>query len=559
MKHSGKWLTHFERSNGTDSPRYRESLQYFRQFERYSPWVKIITIGRSPQGRLIKCLIVSSTKDFSPDKASKSKKALVLIQNGIHAGEIEGKDACMLLLREMLIERTTEYLLDHINLLVIPILNVDGHERVSAFNRPNQNGPKTMGWRTNSWNLNLNRDYMKADTPEVRASIKVFAEWRPDFFVDNHTTNGADYQYHITYAMEQWGNIDKGLAQWGQKTFLPKIISAVEGEGFLTAPYIQPRNGNLNNGIVDSVALPRLSTGYAAVQNRLGLLVETHSLKPYENRVRSTLSMNRSVIKTLSEHTKEIIDLNVRADRRSSLISNIPIDFFTTGVSIPFKFKGFRSVSEHSTVLDRTVVRYSSIPHEFNIPYFNSISISKRIKVPKGYVIPAEYREIIDLLDVHGIHVIKLGADRTLEVEEYTFSDFQFNSRPYEGRQCVQVQCRKKRQRGTFKKGSYIVLTEQRCRRIIVNLLEPDAPDSLVQWGFFNAWFERKEYAEDYILEPIAKRMLETNESLRSEFVQFLDRSQKSADSAARLEFFYQRSEYFDQKERKYPIVRLIK
>jgi murein tripeptide amidase MpaA len=558
MKHFGKWLTHFERSNGTDSPRYRESIQYFRQFEKYSPFASLTTIGRSPQGRSIECLIVSSTKDFSPDKARKSKKTLVFIQNGIHAGEIEGKDACMLLLREMLVDRTTEYLLDHLNLLIIPILNVDGHERVSAFNRPNQNGPKTMGWRTNSRNLNLNRDYMKVDTPEVRASIKVFTEWRPDFFVDNHTTNGADYQYHITYAMERWGNIDKGLAQWGQNIFLPKIITAVEGEGFLTAPYIQLRNGILDNGIEESVALPRLSTGYAAVQNRLGLLVETHSLKPYENRVRSTLSMNRSVLKIVHKHAKEIIDLNERADSRATTISNIPIEFASTNKSIPFNFKGYRSLSDYSDVLDRNVVRYSALPYDFEIPYYNSVTTLKKIRVPNGYVIPSEYREIIDLLDVHGIHVMKIGSDRKLDVEEYAFLNFHFNPRPYEGRQCVQVQCTKKRLKRIFHKGSYIVPTDQRCRRIIVNLLEPEAPDSLVQWGFFNAWFERKEYAEEYIMEPIAKRMLETKASLRSEFKHFLDQSPTSVDSAARLEFFYQRSAYFDQQEKKYPIVRLV-
>jgi len=444
MKLSESWLTYFERSNGTDSPRYRESIQYFKNFEKYSPFAKMMTIGRSPQGRSIECLIVSSTKEFSPRKSSHRKKALVFIQNGIHAGEIEGKDACMLLLREILVERTTDYLLDRLNLIIIPILNVDGHERVSAHNRPNQNGPTTMGWRTNSWNLNLNRDYMKAVTPEVRASIKIFSDWRPDFFIDNHTTNGADYQYHITYALERWDNIDNELSRWGQRTFLPKIISSVENDGFITAPYIQLRGETLENGIEDSVALPRLSTGYAALQNRLGLLVETHSLKPYENRVHSTLSMNRAALKTIHDHSKRLVNINKRADTRSRSMPIVPVDFFTTNKSIPFTIKGFQSVSQNSTILNRNVVRYSSTPAEFEIPYYNSIVTRKNIKVPVGYVIPPEYQDITELLEIHRIHMHRLEANRSLDIEEYEFIHYQFNPRPYEGRQCVQVQCQKK-------------------------------------------------------------------------------------------------------------------
>lgn len=204
---SNEWFTLFEKSNQQRSPAYQETISYFKKFVDQTPYVKMFTIGISPQGREIICLIVAGKEEFTLEKAKKSGKAIVLIQNGIHSGEIEGKDACMLLLRDMLVTKEKFHLLKNTILLIIPVFNVDGHERVSPFNRPNQNGPLMMGWRTTSQNQNLNRDYMKADSPEMKAWLKLFSDWLPDFMIDNHTTNGADYQYHVTYGIERQANI----------------------------------------------------------------------------------------------------------------------------------------------------------------------------------------------------------------------------------------------------------------------------------------------------------------------------------------------------------------
>ena len=228
---SKEWLTFFEKSNQLESPDYENTLKYFQKFADSTPYVKINSIGLTPQGKELKVIIVSKDKAFTPEQAKKTGKAILLIQNGIHPGEVEGKDACMLLLREILITKEKHHLLDNIILLIIPVLNIDGHERISPFNRPNQNGPKKMGWRTNALNLNLNRDYLKADTPEIRAFLKLFNEWLPDFMIDNHTTNGADYQYHVTYGIETHQNIDHGLLTWIEKKYLPHLKQKVEGDG----------------------------------------------------------------------------------------------------------------------------------------------------------------------------------------------------------------------------------------------------------------------------------------------------------------------------------------
>ena len=218
------WLTRFELSNHQDSPRYDESMAYFAKLAAASPFAKMFGFGVSPQGRDLNYLVVANGNEFQPQQARNSGKAIVLIQNGIHAGEIEGKDASMLLLREILITKEKQHLLDKLVLLVIPILNVDGHERTSPANRPNQNGPREMGWRTTSHNLNLNRDYMKADTPEMQAFLRLFTSWLPDFMIDNHTTDGADYQYHVTYSLERHQNIDAELGAWGTEHLMPPVL-----------------------------------------------------------------------------------------------------------------------------------------------------------------------------------------------------------------------------------------------------------------------------------------------------------------------------------------------
>lgn len=556
---SHDWITDFERSGFLDSPGYDKTMQYFRRFEEKTPYGKMFSIGMSPQGRSIECLIVSKDKDFTPQKSRAHNKAVVLIQNGIHAGEIEGKDAWMLLLRDMIITKEKFHLLDHLNLLIIPILNVDGHERTSEYNRPNQNGPRKMGWRTNSANLNLNRDYLKAETPEIKSFLNIFSQWLPDVFIDNHTTNGADYQYHITYGVENEKHLDDGLRKWGSEKFLPSILALVERDGFLTAPYIQFTGTVLHDGLVETPSLPRLSTGYAAIQNRIGLLVETHSLKPFENRVRSTYSMNLAALEFMHQHYAEIKSLNKSADKRTAIIKSIPVEFQLLEKPTSFVFKGYTTIEKESVITGETVVLYGTEPTEFKVPYFNKVRVCKKISVPRGYIIPQEFSFVTGTLRDHGINYSALQTGTILNVECYSFEESTFAPAPYEGRQRVNVQCSKTKKKIFFPKGTVIVKTNQRTNRVIVNLLEPEAPDSLLSWGFFNAFFERKEYAEDYIMEPIAEKMLKNDRKLRKEFFKKVNTDETFArNPVARLDYLYTQSPYFDSMEKKYPIYRLI-
>ncbi len=555
------FLTHFERSDFLESPDYDETMKYFKQFETTGK-AEMFTFGLSPQGRELKFMVVGNG-DFSPQAARANGKAVVLIQNGIHAGEIEGKDASMLLLREILVTGERADLLQNCVLVVIPILNVDGHERASPFNRPNQNGPVNMGWRTTSWNLNLNRDYMKADTPEMKALLQLYASWQPDFFIDNHTTNGADYQYHITYGIETHQNIDNGLAGWAKRELMPHVIHSVEGEGFLTGPYLEMRGENISEGITDWPLLPRYSTGYAAAHNRLLLLVETHSLKPFANRVFSTKAMNASALEFINTHHSELTKLNYFADANTvhdyvHEHKPFPLVIGGTNVFSMFRFKGYESIEVASAITGSIVPKYSGTATEFEIPLYDRSEIEIEVEVPFAYIIPREFTHLIETIKLHGIEVKTTNEPEPVAVERYRFTRVEFASHPYEGRQRVMCGIDKFVESVILPEGTFVVYAQQRTLRVIMHLLEPQSPDSFVSWGFFNAFFERKEYAEPYIMEPIAKKMLEEEPGLREEFEEKLANDETFAnDPGLRLNFFYEHSAYHDKAERVYPIMRL--
>lgn len=557
------WLTHFELSDKLESPDYKKTIEYFEKFQHETPYVKINNFGLTPEGRELKVVVVSKDGAFKPIDAKKTGKAIVLIQNGIHPGEIEGKDASMLLLREILITKEKEHLLDNLIILIIPVLNIDGHERLSPFNRPNQNGPKQMGWRTNSLNLNLNRDYLKAESPEIRSFLKLFHDWLPDFMIDNHSTNGADYQYHVTYGIETNQNIDENLSEWITNNYLPYLIANVEKDGFLTAPYVEFKNSNIEGGLKNWFALPRLSHGYCATQNRICLLVETHSLKPFENRVFSTKSMMTHSLEYLNQHHAELILLNMKSEKdmiNKYCVKKLPFPLILSGTekSVPFNFKAFEWYDEQSDITGSTVRRYSNNPVEIEIPLYNDVEVKKYISVPYAYLIPQQFFYIIEILRYHHIKYFKLRTTKAVKVERYRFKNVSFYSAPYEGRQLLRFDCKLVEDEARIQKGSVLVPTDQRQLMVIVNLLEPEAPDSLVNWGFFNAFFERKEYAEPYVMEPFARKMLEGDAELKQNFYKKLEVDESFRNNpSARLDYFYRRSPFFDKGENIYPILRL--
>lgn len=559
-----KWITKFESSNFLQTADYDETIDYFKQIDDSSEFAKLIDFGVSPQGRNLFCLIVSKEKFFTADEAKKSSLPILFVLNGIHSGEIEGKDASMILLREILITKEKKDYLDKAIMMIVPIFSVDGHERKSPYNRINQNGPTEMGWRVTAQNFNLNRDWMKADAPEMKAMLKLLSDWTPDFFIDNHTTNGADYQYTFSHGLEKFSNIDEQLGAIVKNNFIPYLTTYIEERGFLVAPYIYFRGDGPQSGMLDWAAQPRFSTGYMALQNRIALLVETHMLKPYKERVFATLYGIEASLNFISDKKINLKKLNADADERSSNLFKdknyfLPLSFKPNDKFENYLFKGFKEIIDTSEISGAVRTTYTNEKVEFNIPFYNQPEIGEKVTLPEAYLIPKEYSFIIERLKLHGVKYEELKTPKKMHVTKYKFEKVKLNASSYEGRQNVQsFELKEIKSEQEIPAGTYRVSMNQRTARVIANALEPKGPDSYLQWGFMNQIFEQKEYFEFYVMEKIAAEMLAEDPQLKKEFEEKLQTDEKFRKSSyQRLNFFYQRSPYFDKSLNVYPIMRV--
>jgi hypothetical protein len=560
-----EWITYFEKSGFTATPGYDMSMEYFQKLADYSPWAEFKSFGISPQGRELKFLIVSKDKAFSLPESKEILKPIVLIINGIHSGEIGGKDASMLLLRDILITKEKEFLIDSVTLLIVPIFNVDGHERMSRYNRINQNGPEEMGWRTTAQNLNLNRDWMKADAPEMRAMLKLYSEWLPDFIIDTHATDGADYQYTVTYSVEKFSNIYSGTANWLKDKFIPSLENGVKEKGFLVHRYIYLKKWSegLDGGIIDWASSPRFSTGYAALQNRPCLLIETHMMKPYKERVYSTKAMLETVIEIVNTNATDLIDLNLEADIKSAenLLEqkkHLPVSFEESDKYDLIDLKGYEYYREPSQISDSDKLVYSDVKKEFKVKFYNDIVPIDSVQLPEAYLIPKEWSNLVDVLKTHGIQVSPLEVDTLIEVAKYHFKTVKFDTTSYEGRQRVNFEYDLIREKRNVPSGTFYISTNQRTIRVIANLFEPKSGDSFIRWGFMSSIFEQKEYFENYVMEKIAEEMLSKDAQLREDFQTKLNEDEEFRNNPEeRLNFFYKRSPYYDKNYQVYPLMRI--
>jgi len=561
------WETYAERTEYRETPRYDETLRYARRLAAASPLIRVQSFGKSGQKRDLPLIIAATNETFTPQTTRGAGKAVLLVQACIHAGESDGKDAGLALLRDIAITKTRLSLLDHVVVLFIPIYNTDGHERFSPYNRINQNGPMEMGWRATSTNLNLNRDYMKADAPETRAWLKLWNEWNPDLFIDCHVTDGADFRYNVTYQYEHHENVNAFVLAWERAAFDKRIVPATEAAGNLLAPYLEFRdNRDLTKGIDGFLPTPRYSTAYTPLRNRPGLLIETHMLKDYRTRVRGTYDLLRSTLEEINRDPKSLLNAVRQADeetvargRKYDPNLTVPLQLELTDTATPFQFKGVEYKRESSDVSGVVRVIFGTKPLDLTIPFYDETRASISVAAPLYYVVPPQWTNVIEVLAAHGLQMQRLVGEATLDVESYRFSDVRFAAASFEGRVMPNYKTTVAREQRTFPAGSVIVPMAQFSARVAMNLLEPSAPDSLAAWGFFNAVFEQKEFGESYVLEKLAREMIAKDAVLRREFEQRVANDPKFAASAReRLQFFYDRSPYHDKELNLYPVARVL-
>lgn len=562
-----EWQTLAEKTDYRQTPRYEETVAYSRKLAAASPLIRFQSFGRSGENRELPLLIASSGNTFTPRAARRAGKAIILIQACIHPGESDGKDAGLALLRDIAITKTRKSLLDHAVILFIPIYNTDGHERFGPFNRLNQNGPAEMGWRATSNNLNLNRDYMKADAPETRAWLKLWTVWDPDLLIDCHVTDGADFRYNITYIYEHHEHAPAPILTWMREAFDERIFPATERAGNLLSQYVTFRdNRDLSKGLDGFVMPPRFSTGYSTIRNRPGITIETHMLKDYRTRVRGTYDLLRFTLEEINRDPDKLKravraadEETVAAGRTYDPARRYPLRIDLTEKPKSIQFKGVESRTELSDVSGTQRVVFGNKPLDTTVNLYDESRVASAVAPPHAYIVPAQWKRVIDVLSAHGLQMQRLVEPATVDVESYRFSDVTFATTPFEGHISPRFKTSVMRERRTFPSGSVVVPVAQPAGYVGIHLLEPDAPDSFVAWGFFNAIFEQKEYGEDYVLEDLAREMLAKDETLRREFERRLAEDPTFAASAnARLNFFYERSPYWDTQMNLYPVGRVL-
>ncbi len=563
-----------EQSGFVKTGRYDETVALCEAFARRHPEaVRCFDFGTTPEGRPMKALAVSRSGALTAGAARERGIPVVLMQGGIHAGEIDGKDAGFLALRRVLAGEAAPGALDALVWLFVPVFNVDGHERFGAWNRPNQRGPEEMGWRTTAQNYNLNRDYAKADSPEMQAMLRLVGEWDPIATIDLHATNGAQFEHDISIQVEPLHSGDDALRQAGHE-LRERTIADLAAQGSLPLPFYPSFEDYQDpaSGFEDGVSPPRFSTGYFPLRNRLAMLVETHSWKEYPVRVRITRNTIVSVLEQVARRGREWMALARAADARELAGQPVPLDYRATDDSRLIDFRGYAYTRTPSEVSGAPMTRYDeTTPQVWKVPLRDTIVPRTVVEAPRGgYLVPAAFADIVaEKLDVHGIAYRRLGCGqaqpacglappRTLEVDVFRATGKRFAAQPLEGHQRLEIDGAWSSESREVAAGALFVPIAQPRARLAMALLEPQAPDSLLQWGLFNNAFERKEYMEAYVAEAVARRMLAEDPSVKAEFERRLREDPAFAGSpAARLEFFHRRHPSWDERLDLYPVMRV--
>ncbi|WP_338680502.1 M14 family metallopeptidase [Janthinobacterium sp. TB1-E2] len=554
-----------ERSGFLHTGRYAEVEALCRQFQsRYPKQVRCVEFGRTPENRPMLALAVSNTGALTPAEAARRKLPVLLIQGGIHAGEIDGKDAGFLALREVLEGKAAPGALDKQVLLFVPVFNVDGHERFGQWNRPNQRGPVEMGWRSTAQNYNLNREYMKADTPEMQHMLALVNAWDPLAYVDLHVTDGAQFEPDISIQVEPVHAGDAALRAAGT-ALRDQVLADLAKQGSDPKPfYISfAENDNPQSGFVDSAPNPRFSHGYFQLRNRFGMLVETHSWKDYPTRVRITRNTIVSLLSQVAQHGAQWRQTALEADVRAAQLAGttLPLTYKTTDKSRMIAFRGYAYTRTPSEVSGALMTRYDeTTPQIWNVPLRDEIVPDLQQAAPKaGYLVPAAQAAMVAAkLRQHGVsYQVLATAPGRLPVETFRATAVKFGAQSFEGRQTAAVQGEWQKEERVVGAGDLYVPVGQAKARLVVALLEPRAPDSLLAWGSFNTAFERKEYMEEYVAEDVARAQLAADPALAAQFHQKLASDPAFAKNpAARLEFFARRHASWDERLNLYPVLR---
>ncbi|MBS9463204.1 M14 family metallopeptidase [Flagellimonas sp. 389] len=554
------YQTCYEISNQTETPTYEETIAFYIKLAKDFPEINIQTIGVTDSGFPLHIVTFNTNGDFNFENV-REENTVILINNGIHPGESDGIDATMLLYRDLALKK-----LDHPKqtiLVTIPIYNVGGALQRNSTTRANQNGPLEYGFRGNAQNYDLNRDFIKMDTKNAQTFSKIFHLVKPDIFIDNHVSNGADYQYTLTHLFTQHNKLGGEMGKYLHTEFMPNVEESLRKKKWDITPYVNVFNKPPEMGFDQFMDHPRYSTGYTTLWNTLGLMVETHMLKPYNERVEGTYQLMQSVISvTEKNHDK------IKSVRKSSLEKNLELSKYyfnwqvDTTQNTTLNFKGFEAEIVDSEVTGLTRLRYNkNRPFTKKTVYYNYFFPKDTIKVPSAYIIKKGWHKVMDKLKANNIQFSEIEEDTTMTVGAYKIIDFETRKSPYEGHYLhSNTKVKKSQGRVAFRAGDFLIPTDQPGIRYILETLEPQAADSFFNWNFFDTVLQQKEGFSPYVFEDVALQMLQKDSTLRNMFTTKKKLDKEFAENwYAQLDWLYQRSEHKEESYMNYPVYRIEK
>ncbi|MDQ3141252.1 MAG: hypothetical protein M3Q56_03285 [Bacteroidota bacterium] len=539
---------------------YIECIEFYKKLAQHFDEIKIISAGASDIGDPIYTVIISENLDFTPEQIRLNNKTILFINNGIHPGEPEGIDASMILARELLTDPSKKSYLKNVSIIITPIYNVGGSQNRNSFSRVNQEGPEAYGFRGNAQNLDLNRDFIKCDSRNAITFNQLFNYWKPDIFVDTHTSNGADYPYTMTLIATQKNKLEKSLADLLQLSLLPYLYHGMKEAQDEMVPYVDIADIP-DHGIYDFMDYARYSTGYAALHHCIGFMPETHMWKPFQQRLESTLRLLNLFVEFSAKNRNEIITAKQKSVETAQKMENFVLAWqLDKNQFDTLHFATYKAEFPISAITGLKRLKYNrEIIEEKVIPYFNHFVPQLLIQKPKQYILPKAYEAVAERLRWNGVHMHSLKNDTTITAVFYKILSYESPKTPYENHFLhSKIILERKIMERTYFTGDWIIPTDQEAIQYIIHTLEPQAPDSFFAWNFFDGILQRKEYFSDYMFEDMAIQILHENPELKNKFEEKKKSDNKFVENAAaQLHYIYEHSKYSESGYMIYPVARI--
>lgn len=560
LAQSGTYNTPFEQNN-QHTATYAEAIDFYKKLDAGYKQMRLIECGPTDSGHPLHLAVVSKSGEFDPAKLREQGKVILLVNNGIHPGEPEGVDASMVLCRDLLQKPDYQKMLDNLVVAFIPMYNIDGSLNRGCCSRANQDGPQEYGFRGNARNLDLNRDFIKCDTRNARSFAKLFNEWQPDVLVDNHTSNGADYQYTMTLLASQTDKQGTLLGSYMRRVMLPHLYERMAAMGQEICPYVNEFKDTPADGIYAFYDPPRFSSGFAALHHCIALVPETHMLKPFPQRVQATYQLMSALVQEMAVENQRIKSARREAIAETLARGHANLDWKADEKRIDtIVFKGYEGKYKPSEVTGLDRLWYDrSAPYQRPIPYWSRMEPTVQVLKPAAYIIPQAYTEVIELLELNGVKFRRLSADVEPEVELYRI--LQFDTRDaYEGHYLhYDIQVEKEKKNWPYHKGDYVALTDQPEVRFLMETIEPQGVDSYFAWNFFDGILGQKEYFSPYVFEDIAAQFLKENPAVKTELeAKRLAEPDFAKSQWAQLFWVYKKTNYYEPTVNLYPVGRVM-